>query len=477
MFDIIKITDASSLLLLSGDIEENPGPDTLEYNTYAPPRLRNGGTNTCFVNSCIQLLNSIPACHLVLTNTHSIQSSPLCLDTNLKRILNKITDPLQIKNDHIFDCRSIYKNIMTTMHMRYRSQHDAHEFLIKMFSMTTNAQLKNLFKIQIHEQIVCHSQQCRDAVLNESTNPEYILPLSLDESNNVLNTITQVLTNYLCDSPLPDYRCEPNVGDGCSQLATCTQSQSLFSISDNILIQLKLFYRNDQGVMHKRTNIPIHLDRSFLIDNQTMHLCGVIYHEGLDMHNGHYYTEIYSNGSWYEANDALVYRIPDVTGYDQRKQKVPYILLYRRVEHAPPIAGNPTVSSVKMHNQLLREFELQNEKVAACEREKKIADSNIKSAKSSLKSTAGSKKAKKLGNLTPKKNATSKTSQKNDELKPDSSSSNALNDEVIDFAQLISDPMECDIDLNTMDCKINEMPTKSANLKRKISHDTLIQVK
>jgi len=278
----------------------------------------------------------------------------------------------------------------------------------------------------------------------------------------MLINIADLLQTYFGDSPLTGYICDPNDNEGCSQIGTCTQSQRVVSLSDNVILQLKIFESNDRGILVKITNIPIQLDRHIVITGQILHLCGVIYHKGESLVSGHYFTEIYINGSWYQANDVNVFRIPDVTGYDQLNQLVPYILLYRKVENVPPIAGKPTISSAKMHNQLLREFEAQKKKVSAQTKDHDddfsktcdVPDSKLKSAQSSFKSPVQSKKAKKLGNLTPQKSATPNQSDENDKLKSASSKSN-LNDQLIDF-----------VSSNHMDCEINEITTKSPPLKR-----------
>ena len=453
----------SADILLSGDVERKPGP-TNDFMNMSPPRLFNGATNTCFANSSMQLLMSIPSFRNCVTNART----PPGIDHNLQRIITKISEPSKVRTDKIFDCTYYIRQIMTCMDgMQFRRQHDAHEFLSKLFAKTSNSQLKSLFRFYVHENIVCHSQICGNAPVNESSNPHFMLPLSLT-TNSLLNNIADLLQTYFEDSHLPDYRCARNDGEACSLIGNCTQSQRVDSLSDNLILQLKIFETNNQGNLVKITNIPIQLDRYIVINGQILHLCGVIYHEGEGLVCGHYFTEIYINGSWYQANDVNVFKIADLTGYDQLNKLVPYILLYRKVEKVPPIASNPTISSAKMHNQLLREFEVQKEKVAAQTKDHDddffktcdVPDSKLRFAQSSFKSPGRSKKAKKIGNLTPQKSATSKQSDGNDELKSASSKSN-LNDEFIDF--VISEPM---------DCEINEIPTKSSTLKRKVSHHT-----
>ena len=450
-------------LLLSGDVEIQPEP-TNDFMSVSPPRLLNGGNNTCFANSSMQLLMSIPSFRNCVTNARTPG-----IDQNLQRIIETISDPNKVRTNEIFDCNYYIRQIMSFMDgMKFRRQHDAHEFLSQLFAKSYNSQLKSLFRVYVNEKIVCHSQICGNAPVNESSNPHFMLPLSLT-TNSVLNNIADLLQTYFEDSPLPDYRCDRNDGEACSLKGDCTQSQGVDSLSDNLILQLKIFETNKQGILVKITNIPIQLDRYIVINGQILHLCGVIYHKGESLVSGHYFTEIYINGFWYQANDVNVFRIPVLTGYNQLNEIVPYILLYRKVENVPPIAGNPSVSSAKMHNQLLREFEVQKEKVAAQTKDHDddffktcdVPDSKLKSEQSSFKSPGRSKKAKKIGNLTPQKSATSKQSDGNDELKSASSKSN-LNDDFVDFS----------ISEEPMDCEINEITTNSSTLKRKVSHHT-----
>ena len=92
VFDIgvNELSNISDLikLLLGGDIERNPGPNT-EYNEAQPAKLVNGGTNTCFANSTLQLLNSIPAFKTAVSNTNYPTLPDFLLDRSLQSI--KIT--------------------------------------------------------------------------------------------------------------------------------------------------------------------------------------------------------------------------------------------------------------------------------------------------------------------------------------------------------------------------------------------------
>ncbi len=434
-FEYFANTNVANLLL-SGDIEEHPGP-TNDFINIPPPRLVNAGTNTCFANSTIQLLHSIPDFKHIVTNQHCPTIANFVLDTSLQHILRDINNSSNINKS--IKCHYDIRRIMTLAPaMQFRDQQDAEEFLTLIFEKTSNTQMKSLFKIILNEKVICNSQQCNGSLVNESNNPAFILPLPLSEDKKQLNTINDLINTYFTDNHLPQYRCDRDDDEGCSQIGTCKQSQRLVSISDNVLIQLKIFYFKN-NISQKIKNIPIQLDRDIIINDQTLHLCGVMYHIGENAHSGHYYTEIFANGSWYNANDENVEQIPDITGYDGKR--VPYILLYRKVENAPTILGNNTsVSSTKMHEQLLRELEIQKKKLSDATKVKDCFDdffnkqskSNKTSAKSSLKSPGQSKKAKKLGNLTPKKIATPKQFDGNNELKYASSKSN-LNDEFIDF--------------------------------------------
>ena len=71
---------------------------------------------------------------------------------------------------------------------------------------------------------------------------------------------------------------------------------------DNLLIQLKVFDSN----LNKLSHIPISLDRLIDIDEQILYLCGVIYHVGDKLNSGHYYSDIFVNSNWYEANDTAI---------------------------------------------------------------------------------------------------------------------------------------------------------------------------
>ena len=111
-----------------------------------PPKLVNGGTNTCFANSTIQLLHSIPDFKQLVTNQHFPTIANFLLDTSLQRILGAINKSSNINKS--IKCHYDIRKIMTLAPaMRFHSQQDAHEFFTLIFEKTSNTQMKSLFLI------------------------------------------------------------------------------------------------------------------------------------------------------------------------------------------------------------------------------------------------------------------------------------------------------------------------------------------
>ena len=210
-------------ILLSGDVEVKPGP-TNDFINMNPPKLVNGGTNTCFAHSTIQLLYSIPDFRQIVSNQHFPNITNFPLDMSLQRILGAINKSSNINKS--IKCSNDIRTIMRLAPaMRFRAQQDAEEFLTLILDKTSNTQMKSLFKITINEKVICHSQKCNGSLVNELNNETFILPLSLNEDKKNLNTINDLINTYLTNNDLPDYRCERNDAEGCEVTGTCEQSQ------------------------------------------------------------------------------------------------------------------------------------------------------------------------------------------------------------------------------------------------------------
>ena len=283
VFEIIGVNEISNpsdfvnlLLLLGGDIEVDPGP-IQEYNQTKPAKLANNATNTCFANSSLQLLNSIPEFKTIVMKQTYPTAANFRLDTSLKSIITAMNNPSQLSND--LNCHREIRYIMSEIPgMRFRAQQDAHEFLLYILDKTTNSRIKALFQTCINEKVVCSSQQCQNKLVNDKTERHSILSVSLNLDDMLLNTISDLIhSEYLTPDSLPDYKCESDTGEGCTQRGSCNKKQMFESLPNNVLIQLKIFdHDNEQRILRKRTNIPIQLDRVIHINNETLHLCGVI---------------------------------------------------------------------------------------------------------------------------------------------------------------------------------------------------------
>ena len=127
----------------------------------------------CFAHSIFQLLNSIP--HFV-TSVIS-KSYPTCfnfaLDTSLKDVIESMNGPSTISKpiNLVYHIRWM----IPTDRMRIGSQQDAHEFVIHLLYNTTNFPMKNLFRFEINESVICSSQECRGRECNNKTDPHFIL--------------------------------------------------------------------------------------------------------------------------------------------------------------------------------------------------------------------------------------------------------------------------------------------------------------
>jgi len=225
-FEFFANTNVDDLLLLGGDIERNPGPNT-EYNEAQPAKLVNGGTNTCFANSTLQLLNSIPAFKTAVSNTNYPTLPDFLLDRSLQSIIERMRHSFQGN----LNCHNDIRRIMTyipSMQSGFGRPQDAQEFLCYILDQTTNNQIRELFKISINEKVACYSQQCQNRSCSEKSEFHNMFSLPLN-AQNIVNSIGDLLLSvYSKSEQLDNYECRNDENSvGCTQRTTCRKTERI----------------------------------------------------------------------------------------------------------------------------------------------------------------------------------------------------------------------------------------------------------
>ena len=183
------------------------------------------------------------------------------------------------------------------------------------------------------------------------------LPL---EETEFAQSIDYLIHKYQSAEELSDYTCGKDEELGCKQTGNCYKSQKISQTPENLLVHLKIY----DSLGNKINNCNISVDEQLKICEETIYLCGIIYHEGNSLTSGHYYAEIQYNDIWYLANDTHVKPIikPTLTGC----LKVPYILLYRKLLPKIHFTIHDSIkksATSKMQDQAFKEIEFQKKKI------------------------------------------------------------------------------------------------------------------
>ena len=354
-------------LLLSGDVESNPGPETFDKNgnktntsinptsmsqinntvknistvtddlqnlntgnqssqdivsTKPPSQLQNR-SNVCFANASFQLLALIPEFMEFVKNNAG--------NSQLERALNIFFSKMESSSQPI-DTQK-YVKYMIPNNWVVGTQQDAHEFINHIISQSylvenkkknKKGALENIFEFNLNELVVCRSQVCNGRVCQNRFDSMFFLNLPVAETP-FPQSIDFLLDQYQSPENLLGYTCGKDEEIGCKLTNCCYKSQQFSETPANLLIQLKVY----DSYQNKLNDLNISVDEELTVGGETMYLYGILYHEGISLTCGHYYSEIQYNGIWYLANDTHITPIskPTLSGH----LKTPYILLYRKL--------------------------------------------------------------------------------------------------------------------------------------------------
>jgi ubiquitin C-terminal hydrolase len=409
VFDTIGLSDASKpfnfiKLILSGDVEKNLGPDSLdtnvkrtdlslkspgrpkkqkrsfpiasqkidnvkssksqvaESNNYqligseinTPHKLENKN-NVCFANASFQLLSVIPEfIECVKCNTCY---SPL--DHALK---NTFTS-MGMNNCYSIDTSEYVKDMMRRDWI-CGDQQDAHEFLDHILTNAYQSELINIFNFNLRESVICESDVCQQRVCNSKVDSMFFFNLPLEETSS-LQSIDYLIHKYLYKEKISDYMCGKDEQLGCKLEGFSYKSQNFSEAPNTFMIQLKVY---DSGG-NKLDNFNISVDEKLKICGETIYLHGIIFHEGNSVTSGHYYSEILYNGIWYLANDTNVRQISKPSTLSD-PMKTPYILLYRKlISEIHFSIENSDSSDKEIQANVLKQIELENNHIDGLRRQ------------------------------------------------------------------------------------------------------------
>lgn len=278
-----------------------------------PSGLKNKG-NTCFFNSSIQCLLSLPkVVRYFLENSFDSSKQPFCI-----AFQNFIFD---YKNNKILDPTEFLSKIRGKIKLFDGKQQDAHAFLESFITRlsdeldslettkSTNI-IKKSLAITLEDHVKC--QNC--AFISITSTTPLIQYLFIKES-------VQKSVNYFTDNDewvdedLP-WKCTK-----CGSKTTCSISHSIKSTSDYFIVYLNRF----QSPTHKN-NTQILLEQKININDSVFELIGMTCHSGV-LSGGHYFA-FCKRDKWVELNDSLVQGIEEPEHYSSSA----YILFYSKIQ-------------------------------------------------------------------------------------------------------------------------------------------------
>lgn len=257
--------------------------------------------NTCFFNSTMQCIISIPKIvqHFLYTPFEENQPVSLALQNFL----------YNYKNSKIVDPSDFIRSISRKIKLFNGKQQDAHSFLESFMTLLESEDksnfMKNNFEIEIEDTIRCHS--CGFSSKNiSSTLIQYLfIKKSISESINSFVSEEEVI-----DSGSP-YECP-----SCKQRNKASISHNITKSNMLVVILLNRFLNQDE-----KNNKETDISGSITICNKHYELVGVVNHVG-GLGSGHYFSYA-KRDDWREFNDSTVSRTskPATSGHA-------YILFY-----------------------------------------------------------------------------------------------------------------------------------------------------
>lgn len=281
--------------------------------------------NTCYVNSALQCLYSIPDLvewvrqQPAPTSIRNVTDSYVALVQSMWSDRSKVINPCELK-DWVTRSALIFSG---------SGQKDAHEFMNSLLnaiaSVDPSSPLVSLFRIHTQSTIIGNSCLHRDTTTGSTT----FLSLPLPELGLFAQTkisLVDLIKDFCQEEEMVgDYYCQ-----SCHRYQSARQQTTIIDrLPRTLVVQLKRFPFD--GTDRKlETFIDYRLEyRNLLSNNDHYTLCAVLVHHG-SLAGGHYtaLTRDYPNNRWYLCNDRYVDEINSKDIPSALITQHAYVLLY-----------------------------------------------------------------------------------------------------------------------------------------------------
>lgn len=253
--------------------------------------LNNNG-NTCYLNSCIQLITHSGEFVLKLYNYYKKNEGKL---NNIENYILEIIIYKWFSNKIIFNPIKIQKELSLKndiFNPIYCEQQDSSESLIYIID-NLNDIFKNLFKSTFYSILRC--KKCK----NIRKKIEEFNIWSLEVTNHINSSISQFFNYELLEDEL---FCE-----FCKEKTNTEKKYEIINLSNNLIIHYKRF-KYDNNTYYKNKN-KIYNNDVITINKNNYELRGIIVHNG-SIDRGHYYF-LGKNlkNEWLNYNDSLCSKV------------------------------------------------------------------------------------------------------------------------------------------------------------------------
>jgi ubiquitin C-terminal hydrolase len=300
--------------------------------------------NTCYINSALQcLLHTPPLANFLLDNAHSqscrIPEDCYCAFCDLENLALKIFK--SSKSSAIIYPKMFFSRLkQVAKHFCRTQQEDTHEYLRLLIDSLQESCLhgyeKNL-EDKIKETSFIHQvfggylrSQIKCLCCGHDSNSfETILDLSLNVQSSVEKSLRLLVEPEILDKDNL-YYCEK-----CARKVPASKSFSIHVPPRVLCLHLKRFdFRSEGKKIKSKVIYGEHLDLSPFLSSNTSkepvlyQLYGVLVHDGLTLHSGHYHCYVRgSNQLWQCIDDELVSSASIKTVLHQQA----YLLFYIRI--------------------------------------------------------------------------------------------------------------------------------------------------
>ena len=267
----------------------------LHYNKIGMIGLENNG-NTCYLNSCLQLLTH--SGNFIMKLYNHMKTKDIKTLTNIEKTLLYLIINKWFTNEIKYNPLKIQLEISLENDLfnpEYCNQNDSSESMIYIIDLL-NINLSTIFHSNIDSSLQC--QKCKQ----------------IRKKNEKFNIISVELKHHINDSIksfLKKEKLEDKITcDNCNEKTETYKKYEINKLSENLIIHLKRF--KDVNNLYIKDRSKIICPDLITINKNDYELRGVIIHSGT-VTGGHYYF-IGKNlmNIWYKYDDILVKKLNNI---------------------------------------------------------------------------------------------------------------------------------------------------------------------